>query len=283
MVRPSILVARARGGSVPNDIKVTSSMARSGLEVQQAAVKALFLREIKTRFGKYRLGYVWAILEPAAHLMILLAIFGFIMHRTMPDISFPVFLLNGIIPYFLFSNIAIRSVGAIEANQGLFNYRPVKPIDTIIARALLETVIYAFVYILLMTVVGIAGEPFNLNGLVSLVLAWTLLVLLSCGIGLIFMVLGKTFPETEKFLPILIKPLYFVSCIMFPLHSIPKEYWPYLLWNPLIHAVELSRESVVEGYISEGVSLNYLAIFTLAIFFIGLALYRNREEAMLTS
>ncbi|HDR2511236.1 TPA: ABC transporter permease, partial [Enterobacter roggenkampii] len=65
-------------------------MARSGLEVQQAAVKALFLREIKTRFGKYRLGYFWAILEPAAHLLVLLAIFGYIKNRTMPDISFPV-------------------------------------------------------------------------------------------------------------------------------------------------------------------------------------------------
>lgn len=279
----SILVARARGGSVSEDIKVTSPMARSGLEVQQAAVKALFLREIKTRFGKYRLGYLWAILEPAAHLLILLTIFGFIMHRTMPDISFPVFLLNGIIPYFLFSNIATRSVGAIEANQGLFNYRPVKPIDTIIARALLETVIYVFVYILLMSIIGFFGEPFNFDKLMNLVCTWVLLVFLSCGIGLIFMVLGKTFPETEKFLPILIKPLYFISCIMFPLHSIPKDYWPYLLWNPLIHAVELSRESVVNGYISEGVSLNYLAMFTLVTLFVGLALYRNREEAMLTS
>ena len=117
-------------------------MARSGFEVQKVTVEALFLREIRTRFGKFRLGYLWAILEPSAHLLILLGIFGYIMHRTMPDISFPVFLLNGLIPFFIFSSISKRSVGAIEANQGLFNYRPVKPIDTIIARALLETLIY---------------------------------------------------------------------------------------------------------------------------------------------
>ena len=84
-------------------------MARSGLEVQKAAVKALFLREIKTRFGKYRLGYLWAALEPMAHMLIMLAIFGYVMHRTMPDISFPVFLINGIIPFFVFSNITNRS------------------------------------------------------------------------------------------------------------------------------------------------------------------------------
>lgn len=56
-----------------------------------------------------------------------------------------------------------------------------------------------------------------------------------------------------------------------------------LLWNPLIHVVELSRESVVIGYKSDGVSLQYLAISALISLFIGLALYRTREEAMLTS
>lgn len=258
-------------------------MARSGIDVQRAAVCALFLREIKTRFGKYRLGYCWAILEPAAHMLVMLAVFGFVMHRTMPDISFPVFLINGIIPYFLFSHIATRSISAIDANQGLFNYRPVKPIDTILARALLESLIYSCVYIVLMCVVGIAGEVFSITQLITLAVTWLLLILFSCGLGMVFMVVGKTFPEMEKFLPILIKPLYFVSCIMFPLHAVPRDYWPYLLWNPIVHIVELSRECVVAGYESQGVSLPYLAFCTLLMLFVGLALYRLREEAMLTS
>lgn len=258
-------------------------MARSGIEVQKAAVKALFLREIKTRFGKYRLGYFWAVLEPLAHLLILLAVLGYVMHRSMPDISFPVFLLNGIIPYFIFSKITGRSIGAIEANQGLFNYRPVKPIDTIIARSLLETLIYSAVYILLMIIVRIAGEYYSVVGLIKLVTSWALLIIMSFGIGLIFMVIGSAFQETQKLLPIILKPLYFTSCIMFPLHSVPKEYWPYILWNPIVHAVELSRESVMPGYISDGVSISYLSFCTLLVLFIGLALYRVREESMLTS
>ena len=278
-----MLVAKAWGGSVSHDIKVASLMVRSGLEVQQAAVKALFLREIKTRFGKYRLGYFWAVLEPAAHLLVLMVIFGFIMHRTMPDISFPVFLLNGIIPYFIFTNITNRSIGAIEANLGLFNYRPVKPIDTIIARASLETLIYAAVYLILMAIVWVLGEEYSVTNILILVFSWFLLIIFSCGLGLVFMVLGKTFPELAKFLPIVLKPLYFISCIMFPIHSVPKEYWHYLLWNPIVHAIELSRESVVAGYLTDGVSLGYLALSAIIMLFIGLALYRTREEAMLTS
>lgn len=258
-------------------------MARSGFEVQQAAVKALFLREIRTRFGKFRLGYFWAILEPSAHLLVLLGIFGFIMHRTLPDISFPVFLVNGIIPFFLFTNITKRSIGAIEANQGLFNYRPVKPIDTVISRTLLETVIYSIVYVFLMLLLWGTGEVFSVVNLLKLLLTWSLLIVFSFGVGLVFMVTGNTYTETQKFLPIILRPLYFVSCIMFPLHSIPKDYWPYLLWNPLVHAVELSRESVMPGYVSEGVSINYLAFVTLATLFFAMAIYRIKEKAMLTS
>lgn len=258
-------------------------MARSGLEVQKAAVKALFLREIKTRFGKYRLGYLWAALEPSAHVLVMLAIFGYVMHRTMPDISFPVFLINGIIPYFIFTNISNRSIGAIEANQGLFNYRPVKPIDTIISRTLLESMIYLFVYILLMSIVRVLGENYEVVKIITLIISWTLLIILSFGLGLIFMVIGNLYPELAKFLPILLKPLYFISCIMYPLHNIPKEYWSYILWNPIVHSIELSRESVFPGYISDGVSISYLSFCSLLLLFIGLTLYIVNEKRMLTS
>lgn len=258
-------------------------MARNCIEIQISVIKALFLREAKTRFGKYRLGYLWAILEPAAHLMVMLVIFGYIMHRTMPDISFPVFLINGIIPYFIFSDISIRSIKAIEANQGLFNYRPVKPIDIVIARTLLEMVIYILVYLVLMGILSLCGEIFSLARVLLLFSTWFLLIIFSCGVGLIFMVIGSSHPETEKFLPIVIKPLYFISCIMFPLQAIPKQYQSYVLWNPIVHVVELSREAVVANYTSDGVSFGYLAICALGIFFLGLASYWFRRRAMLTS
>ncbi len=88
----------------------------------------------------------------------------------------------------------------------------------------------------------------------------------SFGIGLIFMILGNLYPESERFLPIIIKPFYLISCVVFPLHAVPKDYWSYLLWNPLVHVVELSREAVVVNYISDGVALIYLAFCALIIF-----------------
>lgn len=258
-------------------------MPRSGFEVQKATIKALFLREMRTRFGKYQLGYFWALLEPAAHMLMMIVIFGYLMNRAMPDISYPIFLINGIIPYFLFSSISNRSINAIEANKGLFNYRPVKPIDTIISRSVLETLIAIAVYIFLTLFVVFMGENVWIDNFIILCFSWFFLILLSVGLGLIFMVVGAKYPETEKFLPILIKPFYFISCVMFPLHTIPKDYWSYILWNPIVHAIELSRNAIVPGYESDAVNIYYLALCSILVLFIGLALYRTQEEKMLTS
>ena len=70
---------------------------------------------------------------------------------------------------------------------------------------------------------------------------------------------------------------------MFSLHHIPVDYQQYLLWNPIVHIVELSRECVVNSYHIENVKLSYLASCSLITLFFGLALYRTHEEAMLTT
>ncbi|MDO2331625.1 ABC transporter permease, partial [Escherichia coli] len=87
-------------------------------------------------------------------------------------------------------SVATRSVNAIDANRGLFNYRPVRPIDTLLARTLLETIIYIIVYALLMLILAFLGENFSMSKLVLLFTTWLLLIIFSLGTGLIFMVLG---------------------------------------------------------------------------------------------
>lgn len=76
---------------------------RGGIEVMYASIRALFLRELQTRFGHYRIGYVWALLEPALNVIFMLILFGAIVKRVLPGIDYTVFLINGILPYFALS------------------------------------------------------------------------------------------------------------------------------------------------------------------------------------
>lgn len=260
-------------------------MARSGFEVQTAAITALFFREMKTRFGRhYRLGYIWAILEPALHMSVMLLIFTYIRDRSMSGISFAVFLVNGVIVFSVFSHIVNSAMHAINANRGLLDYRPIHPIDTVLARAILETVLSAGVYLFFMIFLNIIGEEFVITDLLTLITTIILLVIFSCGLGLILMVVSALYPEASKPLPVIIQMLYFLSGVIFPLYRIPYEYQNYVTWNPILHAVELTRLSAISGYekyLMRDISLFYLAECTLVILFLGLVLYRSQQEEIL--
>ncbi len=89
---------------------------RSGFAVMMAALHALIMREIQTRFGSYRLGYLWAPLEVVLQVLIYLVIFGAIMQRVLPGMDYSLFLLAGIIPFYMFQKNATRALGAIKTN-----------------------------------------------------------------------------------------------------------------------------------------------------------------------
>ncbi len=247
------------------------------------SVHALFLRELKTRFGEYRLGYLWALLEPVAHMAVMLAILGYLMHRAMPDISFPLFFICGIAPYSLFSNVATRALNAMDANQGLFSYRPVHPIDAVLARTCLELLIKMTCFIIILSGLWLLGDSVSSDNVPIAITIWLALAVLSQGIGFIFMVLGRSFKATDKLLPILIRPLYFASGVMFPLHVIPPDYRWLVDWNPLLHAFELMRHALSPSYPLYGVSHGYLWLCALICLFSGLLLYKGCEPAMLRS
>lgn len=61
---------------------------RSGITVMVAAFHALLMRELQTRFGSYRLGYLWAPLEVLAQVVIMLVIFGAVMQRVLPGMEY---------------------------------------------------------------------------------------------------------------------------------------------------------------------------------------------------
>lgn len=115
-------------------------------------IHALFFRELKTRFGANRhLGYLWVVGEPMSITLVITVIVTIIReynHQVMPEgISIFMFLISGIMPYFMFRSIVTQLMNGTQANLALFAYKPVKPIHVFIARALLEFCIYFVIFI----------------------------------------------------------------------------------------------------------------------------------------
>ena len=68
---------------------------RSPWTNQKLVLIALLHREAITRFGKYKLGVLWMVVEPLISVIVLGLLLGPIVGRTAPDMPYAFFLLNG--------------------------------------------------------------------------------------------------------------------------------------------------------------------------------------------
>lgn len=257
---------------------------RGGLKVMYAAIRALFLRELQTRFGQYRLGYFWILLEPALHIGVMLILFGTIRERMVPGMDYETFLVNGIIPFFMFRKVSMQALSAIQANKGLFSYRPVRPVDALIARSALELLLNFTAYILFTLILLWFGFNMSAEAIPQLLSYWLLLFLLTLSMGLIFLVVGSVSQEINKFISTFFFVLYLLSGVLYTIHRIPVEYQGYLLWNPIIHILELMRHAIAPTYpLVSGISLSYVLAWLLGSLFLGLLLYTRFEQQMVKS
>lgn len=257
---------------------------RNGLKVMLAAIHALLMRELQTRFGGYRLGYLWAPLEVFLQVIMYLIIFGAVMVRILPGMDYMLFLVAGLIPYTMFDKISNRALGAVEANRGLLMYRSVRHIDVIIARSLLEFIIYFLSFwLLFFGVVYFKDLSVSFANLDVVLSCWLMLFLFGVGIALIMMVIGHYAGEITKIIGIIFTVLYLLSGVMYSVHIVPQPYLDYLLYNPIIHNLEAMRHAFSPTYPAYHIDMSYFIKWMVAVDFIGLLLYKAFENDFIRS
>lgn len=262
---------------------ILSQKPRSSFQVLRDVTFGLLIRELKTRFGGYRLGYAWALLEPLLMITAFSLIFGLRGHSGFGGAPAPLFITAGYLPFIFFKNVVRKLQSAVNANMGLFCYRQVTPFATFISRFILEIIIGMVVGCIL--VPGLLWFGFDAvpDDPLQVILIYFLLMIFSFSLGIIFCVVCNLFREANKFLDLLMMPLMFVSAVMFPLASIPVQYQHWLLWNPLVHALELIRSGWIAGYVSTNVSWVYLSCVTLVLLTFAMSCYRLSHRRLIAS
>lgn len=245
---------------------------------QVLVIRALLAREMATRFGKYRLGLFWMLFEPLLGALVIGLLVGRIAQRGVPEIPYPFFVLNGFLLLKLFTGPLNSSLKAISANRGLLVYPAVKPLDPFIARYVFDLMTAVFSFILFCSVSMWIGIELSLGGLHVLAAAYLLTWLTGCGVGLIFGVACAYYSEIEKVVPVLTRPLLFISAVLYPTSKLPVVAQGYLLHNPLVHTIELSRNALFPYYPAGMANLYYPALCALVALSTGLILFHNHRN-----
>jgi capsular polysaccharide transport system permease protein len=252
----------------------TARSVRSPLALTLDVWKALFLREALYRITQDRMAWAWLLLEPIAHVALLIWVFTSLNHVVIAGADTAVFVALGVAGFFVPRNVLMRSLDAISQNATLFAYRQVKPVDTVLVRAVLEGFLEVFIFLAVFAGLGLLGHTVVPADPARVIEALAVLWLLGSGLGLATSVAGKIIPEVSRVMRVLINPIYFLSSVFYPTVLLPHFAREALLFNPFVHGIESLRAGFMPTYrVPPGIDLGYPLAAALALVFLGLSMH----------
>ena len=250
-----------------------------------SVIKALFLRELDTRISAGRTGLFWTFFEPFFQIFVFVAIHAAIREYGGGQSSFNyvVFMASGFIPFNMFRAILNSSIGAFQANKGLFSYKQVKPIDTIIARALVELFL-SVIIVMMFLAIGLffhVGDVLP-NNIPMVFLGYIWLWIFSVAFAILIAVGNTFFISVGKTVSISTFGLLLFSAVFYPLISLPPTVQDVLLYNPLTHFMEMIHGFYLEALDDRFVNYYYMLLWTILPLFMGLWFYRMLERRIVS-
>ncbi len=254
----------------------------SGWQVQWRVVDALVYRELRTRVSDVKGGFLGVLVQPLGLVAIWVIFLTAINAHRGGSLNVVLFLGSGILLFTIFSQIVNRSITAMEANEALLFYKPVKPIDTVIARTISETGLYTCCLLVICVGTWIVLDQIYMSNLGLFFFTILLVACIGFSTGLIFMTVSHLMPAFKQGAIWVPRILWFLSGVPFRYWIFPPWTRVFFVWNPLMHIIELNRKSMSDDYFTPDANLDYAIICAIALLTLSLWIYYNNEHKLLT-
>lgn len=244
-------------------------------------LSALMVREMSTKFGRSYGGYLWALAEPLGGILLLAIAFSLALRSPPLGTSFMLFYATGMIPFTIFNSVSNAVGSAVRANRSLLAYPVVAALDVVFARFLLNALTVSVVGVVLFAgIILVLDLHVNLD-LAAVALGFGMAALLGLGVGTLNCVLFGFFPTWANVWKVLTRPLFIVSGIFFTYESVPREFQTVLWYNPLVHAIGMTRAGFYGAYDPHYVSYVYVLGIALVAFVAGAHLLRRHSSFLI--
>lgn len=245
-----------------------------GLATQTEVIWALVLRETRTRFGKHHIGYLWALFEPLLMIALFYALFRLAGRETATGMDVYTFISTGFVPYLLFRGTADKISSSVDGNRALLFYPHVQPLDLTFARGLLEAGTFVAVFVVLMGMHAIYHQRLEVDDVLLVIQGLALAWLFGFSLGLVLCSLGVVSHVVERTKSPLLRPFFWTSGIFFTANELPGGAREVLLYNPVLHAVELVRGGWFLDYTPRYADPFYVVQWIFGLGLLGLILER---------
>jgi len=235
----------------------------------------LVVRDLKVRYRRSAIGFLWTMLQPLLTMAVLALVFSAVFRFEIHN--FPVYALSGILFWNFFSQSIVTAMNSLRANAGLLVKLPLpKAVFPVAAVASgLVNLLFALVPLLaILLATGHALRPALLFLPVSILLA----AAFTLGAGLLLSPLAAFFSDVVELVGVLMMLAFYLTPVFYPKDIIPVEYAWLVRFNPLRSVLEVFRDPIYFGKVPP---LSHLAV-TLGIaalaLLIGVIAFRRSSD-----
>lgn len=248
---------------------ISKNMQRS-LIIQYRVLKALYFREVITRYGRHNIGFLWLFVEPMIFTLGVTALWTLTMSTHGSDLPIVAFAITGYSSVLLWRNMPSRCVTAVEPNLSLLYHRHVKVLDIFLARLILEA-IGATISFIILTLFFYAIGWINLpENPLKVLTAWLMLAWFGISLALLIGAYGTQSELVEKLWHPASYILFPLSGAAFTVDALPTIAQDFVLLLPMVHGVEMLREGYFGSSFKAHYDLSYMALVCTILLFLAL-------------
>jgi ABC-2 type transport system permease protein len=254
---------------------------------KRSVLWTLVVRDLRVRYSRSVLGYVWTILDPLLMSLIYFIVFVYIFQRKLlgHDPYF-LFLVAGLLPWQWFSGVVRESSRAMIQDARLIRSTNL-PREIWVARVVLSKgveFLLSLPVLAFFTLVYVIAGKAHLNGwLILLPLGILVEFIFLVGLGLILAPVTALVTDMQRVIGIVLRMLFYVTPVIYASRLVPAPYDKITWLNPMTGVLEMIRAGffahdrfpIVWG------SIAVCVVVTLVTLCVGFVVFGRLERAVL--
>ncbi len=219
-------------------------------------IKQMTVREVVGRYKASAIGLTWSFLNPVFMLVVYTFVFSVVFKARWgvgddeSKTQFAVVLFVGMIVHGLFAEIVNRAPSLILSNANYVK-KVVFPLEILPVISTGAALFHSLVSLLVLLIAFFIFNNYLQWTVIFTPLVLFPLVVLSLGLAWMLASLGVFLRDVSQTIGIITTVMMFLSPVFFPVSSLPEEFRPWMLANPLTFIIEQARDVLIWGKIPD--------------------------------
>lgn len=241
----------------------------------QWLLQELIIRDLKIKYRRSVLGYLWSILNPLMLMGVLTVVFSTMFRFDIPN--YPVYLLTGQLLFGFFSestNMAMTSIlGGASLIKKVYLPKYIFPVSRVLSS--FTTMLFSLVALVI--VMAVTRAEYHMTAILLPVVLFYLLVF-SIGMSLILSVMVVFFRDIQYLYGVFLTALNYLTPIFYPASMLPPWLKELMVLNPMYNFIEMFRKIMLYGQWPSLTEHLICMVFAFGGLMLGICVFKKNQK-----